>query len=126
MNRESSRRIDQMLKFIKLLRENIREERRPSFYAERLNISTIYLNEIVKEITEHSSLTKSWPSGPFLTYKLRVTTDPFFNNSIAFCYSPLYSILSPIKSQNKTPNLTLKTGSKIGHFSFKSMIVRLY
>ncbi|MBD5323723.1 MAG: helix-turn-helix domain-containing protein [Bacteroides sp.] len=55
MNRESSRRIDLMLKFIKLLRENIRAERRPSFYAERLNISTIYLNEIVKEITGQSS-----------------------------------------------------------------------
>ena len=55
MNQESSRRIDLMLKFRKLLRENITEERRPGFYADRLHISSIYLNEIVKEITGQSS-----------------------------------------------------------------------
>ncbi|MBD5362123.1 MAG: helix-turn-helix domain-containing protein [Bacteroides sp.] len=50
-SRESSRRIDLMLEFRGLLREKITEERRPGFYAERLNISPIYLNEIVKVIT---------------------------------------------------------------------------
>ena len=55
VNQESSRRIDLMLKFRKLLREYITEERRPSFYADKLNISPIYLNEIVKEITGLSS-----------------------------------------------------------------------
>ncbi len=54
MNQESSRRIDIVLKFRKLLRENIKEERRPSFYADKLRISPIYLNEIVKEITGQS------------------------------------------------------------------------
>ena len=52
---ESSRRIDLALKFRKLLREYITEERRPSFYADKLNISPIYLNEIVKDITGQSS-----------------------------------------------------------------------
>ena len=51
----SSRRIDLVLKFRKLLREYITEERRPAFYAEKLNISPIYLNEIVKEVTGLSS-----------------------------------------------------------------------
>ena len=55
VNRESSRRVDLVLKFRKLLREKITEERRPSFYADKLNISQIYLNEIVKELTGLSS-----------------------------------------------------------------------
>ncbi|MBD5183057.1 MAG: helix-turn-helix domain-containing protein [Bacteroidales bacterium] len=55
MNPVSSRKFDLMLKFRKLLTENIREERRPGFYADKLNISPIYLNEIVKDITGLSS-----------------------------------------------------------------------
>ncbi|MDE5820878.1 MAG: AraC family transcriptional regulator [Paramuribaculum sp.] len=55
INQGSSRRIDLVLKFRKLLREYITEERRPGFYAEKLNISPIYLNEIVKEVTGLSS-----------------------------------------------------------------------
>ncbi|MDE6011065.1 MAG: AraC family transcriptional regulator [Muribaculaceae bacterium] len=55
VNRESSRRIDLVVKFRKLLRENITEERRPSFYAGKLNISPVYLNEIVKDMTGQSS-----------------------------------------------------------------------
>ena len=55
ISRESSRRIDLMLKFRRLLRENITEERRPSFYADKMNISPVYLNEIVKDITGQSS-----------------------------------------------------------------------
>ena len=54
-SQESSRRIDLLLKFRELLRKNITEERRPGFYADKLNISPIYLNEIVKEITGRSS-----------------------------------------------------------------------
>ena len=55
VNQVSSRRIYLMLKFRKLLRGKITEERRPSFYADKLNISPIYLNEIVKELTGLSS-----------------------------------------------------------------------
>ncbi|MDE6247907.1 MAG: AraC family transcriptional regulator [Muribaculaceae bacterium] len=51
VNQESSRRIDLMLKFRKLLRENITVERRPGYYAAKLNISPIYLNEIVNDIS---------------------------------------------------------------------------
>ena len=55
MNQGSSRRVDLLLNFRKLLNENITEERRPGFYADKLNISPIYLNEIVKDMTGQSS-----------------------------------------------------------------------
>lgn len=55
VNQESSRRINLMIKFGKFLREHITKERRPSFYADKLNISPVYLNEIVKELSGQSS-----------------------------------------------------------------------
>ncbi len=52
---DSSRRIDLVIKFRKLLKANILEDRRPSFYANKLNISPIYLNEILKDVTGYST-----------------------------------------------------------------------
>ena len=44
-----------MFIFRKLLNENITKERRPGFYAGRMNISTVYLNEIANSVTGMSA-----------------------------------------------------------------------
>ena len=38
--------------------------------------------------TTRAGLTKSWPSGPFLTYKLRFATDPFLTIQPGFATNP--------------------------------------
>ncbi|MBD5296535.1 MAG: helix-turn-helix domain-containing protein [Bacteroides sp.] len=46
----TDRRQELMFMFMKLLNEHITKERRPGFYAERMNVSTVYLNEIVNAV----------------------------------------------------------------------------
>lgn len=53
--RFSQRKVEIVLKFCRLLEQNIAACHQVSFYASRLNISTAYLNEIVKEVTGLSS-----------------------------------------------------------------------
>ena len=48
---KTHRKRELMFMFRKLLNENITTERRPGFYAEQLNISTVYLNEITNSVT---------------------------------------------------------------------------
>ena len=48
------RKKELMLGFRNLLRENITRERRPAHYADRLNISMVYLNEIVNSLSGYS------------------------------------------------------------------------
>lgn len=45
-----SRVMDVFLKFRALVKENLRREHKPSFYAEKLNITSGYLNEIVNHV----------------------------------------------------------------------------
>ena len=52
--RGSGRRKELMFGFRNLLRENIIRERRPAYYADRLNISKVYLNEIVNSLSGYS------------------------------------------------------------------------
>lgn len=47
----SHRHIEIVLKLRRLLAEHLTMSRRPSYYASLLNISTVYLNEVVKEVT---------------------------------------------------------------------------
>lgn len=47
----SRRHIEIVLMFRHLLVEHLATNRQPSYYASLLNISTVYLNEIVKEVT---------------------------------------------------------------------------
>lgn len=47
----SHRHIEIVLMFRHLLVEHLATNRQPSYYASLLNISTVYLNEIVKEVT---------------------------------------------------------------------------
>ena len=49
--KRTDRKHELMFMFRKLLNENITRERRPGFYAGQLNISTVYLNEIVNSVT---------------------------------------------------------------------------
>jgi AraC family transcriptional activator of pobA len=51
INSSDSRPFQITLKFRKMLAEKFKIEKRPSFYAESLHISEIYLNEAVKKIT---------------------------------------------------------------------------
>ena len=44
-----------MFSFSSFLNLNITKERRPGFYAGRLNISTVYLNEIANSVTGQSA-----------------------------------------------------------------------
>lgn len=43
------------LAFRNLLKEAFRANKRPSYYASRLNISTVYLNEVIKSVTGMSA-----------------------------------------------------------------------
>ena len=51
----TDRRHQLMLGFRELLNENITKQRRPGFYASLLNISTVYLNEIVQFVAGQSA-----------------------------------------------------------------------
>ena len=50
----SGRKKELLFAFRNLLMENIIRERRPGYYAERLNISKVYLNEIVNSLSGYS------------------------------------------------------------------------
>lgn len=54
-NRSSRRRIEIVLALRHLLSEHIVSNRQPSYYASLLNISTVYLNEVVKDVTGMST-----------------------------------------------------------------------
>ena len=47
----SARHVEIVLSFRKLLAEHLSTHRQPSYYASLLNISTVYLNEVVKNVT---------------------------------------------------------------------------
>ena len=49
--KHSSRHIEMVLSFRRLLAEHLATSRQPSYYASLLNISTVYLNEVVKGVT---------------------------------------------------------------------------
>lgn len=49
--KHSRRRIEIVMAFKRLLSEHLKSSRRASFYAGRLNVSTVYLNEVVKDVT---------------------------------------------------------------------------
>ena len=53
--RHSRRQVEILLKLRCLLNEHLHASHRPSFYASRLNISTVYLNEVVKQMTGMST-----------------------------------------------------------------------
>ncbi len=53
--RFSQRHIEIVLNLRHLLAEHLATSRQPSYYASRLNISTVYLNEVVKTVTGISS-----------------------------------------------------------------------
>lgn len=53
----SQRHIEIVLNLRHLLAEHLATSRQPSYYASRLNISTVYLNEVVKTVTGMSSTT---------------------------------------------------------------------
>ncbi len=53
--RYSQRHIEIVLSFFRLLTERIAISRAPSYYADLLHISPVYLNEIVKEVTGTST-----------------------------------------------------------------------
>ena len=51
----SPRYAELVLSFRKMLSENLSHHRQPSYYASLLNISTVYLNEVVKKVTGMST-----------------------------------------------------------------------
>ena len=51
----SPRHVEIVLLFRKLLAEHLSKNRQPSYYASLLNISTVYLNEVVKRVTGMST-----------------------------------------------------------------------
>ena len=51
----SRRHIEIVLSFLRLLSGHLAAHRSPSYYASRLNISPVYLNEVVKEVTGMSA-----------------------------------------------------------------------
>ena len=53
--KKTDRKNELMFIFRKLLNENITKERRPGFYAGRMNLSTVYLNEIANSVTGMSA-----------------------------------------------------------------------
>lgn len=53
--KHSRRHIELVLSFRRLLAEHLATSRQPSYYASRLNISAVYLNEVVKGITGMSA-----------------------------------------------------------------------
>ena len=53
--KHSRRHIEIVLSFIHLLAEHLATSRSPSYYASQLNISPVYLNEVVKKVTGMSA-----------------------------------------------------------------------
>lgn len=53
--KHSHRHIEIVLSFLQLLAEHIATNHSPSYYASRLNISPVYLNEVVKKVTGMST-----------------------------------------------------------------------
>lgn len=53
--KRSRRHIELVLSFRRLLAEHIATSRQPSYYASLLNISTVYMNEVVKGVTGMSA-----------------------------------------------------------------------
>ena len=53
--KHSHRHIEIVLSFLHLLAEHLSTSRSPSYYASQLNISPVYLNEVVKEVTGMSA-----------------------------------------------------------------------
>ena len=51
----SARQVEIILSFRKMLSEHLPHHRQPSYYASLLNISTVYLNEVVKKVTGMST-----------------------------------------------------------------------
>lgn len=51
----SARQVEIVLAFRKMLSEHLSTHRQPSYYASLLNISTVYLNEVVKKVTGMST-----------------------------------------------------------------------
>ena len=51
----SPRHVELVLSFRKMLSEHLSHHRQPSYYASLLNISTVYLNEVVKKVTGMST-----------------------------------------------------------------------
>lgn len=51
----SARQVEIILSFRKMLSEHLSHHRQPSYYASLLNISTVYLNEVVKKVTGMSA-----------------------------------------------------------------------
>lgn len=51
----SARQVEIVLAFRKMLTEYLSTHRQPSYYASLLNISTVYLNEVVKKVTGMST-----------------------------------------------------------------------
>ena len=51
----SARQVEIILSFRKMLSEHLSHHRQPSYYASLLNISTVYLNEVVKKVTGMST-----------------------------------------------------------------------
>lgn len=51
----SARQVEIVLAFRKMLSEHLSTQRQPSYYASLLNISTVYLNEVVKKVTGMST-----------------------------------------------------------------------
>ena len=51
----SPRHVELVLAFRKMLSEHLLHHRQPSYYASLLNISTVYLNEVVKKVTGMST-----------------------------------------------------------------------
>lgn len=54
-SKHSHRHIEIVLSFRRLLAEHLATSRQPSYYASLLNISTVYLNEVVKGVTGMSA-----------------------------------------------------------------------
>lgn len=53
--KHSRRHIELVVSFRRLLAEHLATSRQPSYYASLLNISTVYLNEVVKKVTGMSA-----------------------------------------------------------------------
>lgn len=51
----SARQVEIVLSFRKMLSEHLSTNRQPSYYASLLNISTVYLNEVIKKVTGMST-----------------------------------------------------------------------
>lgn len=69
------RQVDIVLSFRRLLAERIALSRRPSYYASLLNISTVYLNEVVRAVTGMSTSDYIKNEAVLLAKRMLVHTD---------------------------------------------------